>query len=53
MSDTQAQKKLEPVHDAPTPEEEARQKIIGEVAEDARVAPEQWLRDAEVPKGGE
>ncbi len=53
MSESNAQKKYEPVQDVPSPEDEARQQVLDEVAEDAHRAPEQWLRDAEVPKGGE
>lgn len=53
MAQNNAQTKLDPFHDLPTPEEEARQRVLEEVAEEARREPERWLRDAEVPKGGE
>lgn len=53
MTESNAQKKIEPVRDVPTPEDEARHQLLQEIAEDAHRAPEEWLRDAEVPKGGE
>ncbi len=43
----------EPLVEEPAPEEQARERVVREVADDARIQPEQWLRDAEVPKGGE
>ena len=33
--------------------ETARQTVIESIATDARKSPERWLRDAEVPSGGE
>jgi len=54
MAELSIVKKLnEPLVDEPAPEEEARERVVREVADDARKQPEQWLRDAEVPKGGE
>jgi hypothetical protein len=51
MNEAKAIKPAEIEEQAPV--EEARDKVVEEVAEDARRSPEKYLRDAEVPKGGE
>ncbi len=53
MSDTNTAKKINPTIEKSVPEEDEQERLVTMIADDARQAPEQYLRDSEVPKGGE
>ena len=54
MKETNAvTKPVSPSPEETSPVDKAREQLIEEVADDARSDPQRWLRDAEVPKGGE
>lgn len=53
MNDSKAIKQNPAELEEQSPVEKTEERLVDEVAEDARRSPETWLRDAEVPKGGE
>lgn len=53
MNESKAIKQTPADLEEQAPVEETQERLVDEVAEDARRSPETWLRDAEVPKGGE
>jgi hypothetical protein len=53
MNEPNVAKQVDLPVDEPATVEDARDRVVDEVGEDARRAPASWLRDAEVPKGGE
>ena len=53
MTETNVARPINQPIDEPSTVEDAQERVVDEVTEDARRTPESWLRDAEVPKGGE